>query len=98
MSKRPIIDKKVAGMRRALRKGRVRACIDLVDWLITRGHASTVGEAHKLILDERVTVDSHPLGVHTLTLTGPNGEPKPTRMVYRHVPADVRDRLVVAAA
>lgn len=98
MAKRPIIEKKVNAMKRALRKGRLPACIDLVDWLIERGHAQTVGAAHKLIMAERVKVDSHPIGVHTLTLPGPDGEPKPTKMVYCRVPADMRDRLTVEAA
>lgn len=85
-------------MRRALRKGRLPAFIDLVDWLIERGHAQTVGGAQKLILAGRVRVDSHPIGVHTLELRGPDGKLKPTKLVYRRVPADVRSRLTVNPA
>jgi len=63
VSKRPIQQKKIKKLERALRKaGAPQASIDLIDWLKTRSHAQTTGEAVRLLLAGKVRVDSHVVG------------------------------------
>lgn len=63
MSKRPIQEKKIRKLTRALRKaGAPAANIDLIDWLQTRGYARTVGDATRLLLAGKVRVESHVVG------------------------------------
>lgn len=63
MSKRSSQDKKIRKLGRALRSaGAPPASLDLIDWLKTRGHAQTTGEAVRMLLDGRVMVDSHVVG------------------------------------
>lgn len=63
MSKRPIKDKQIRRLERALRKaGAPQAHIDLIDWLKTRGYANTTGAAVRLLLDGKVRVESHIVG------------------------------------
>lgn len=61
MAKRPILNKKVAKVRKAMRRT-PPAYIDLVAWLKDRRYAQTTGEAEQIILDGRLRVDSHPIG------------------------------------
>lgn len=60
MSHRPVTKKRVARVRKALRQ-RIPAKIDLVQYLKLRGYAQTTGEALRLIADDRVKIDSHPV-------------------------------------
>lgn len=63
MSKRALQDKKLRKLRRALRHaGAPAPTLDLIDWLKTRGHAQTTGEAVRLLLDGKVMVESHVVG------------------------------------
>lgn len=63
MSKRPIKQKQIKRLERALRKaGSPPSSIDLIDWLKTRGHAQTTGAAVKLLLGGHVRIDSHVVG------------------------------------
>ena len=63
LSHRPIKDKQLRRLRRALRKaGAPPASLDLIDWLKTRGHAQTTGEAVRMLIDGKVSVDSHVVG------------------------------------
>ena len=61
MSHRPILKKRAARMRKALRPGLPRN-IDLVDYLITRRYAQTKGAARKMLEDGKVRSESHVLG------------------------------------
>jgi hypothetical protein len=63
VSKRPIRQKKIRKLERALRKASAPAAhINLIDWLKARGHAQTTGAAVKLLLDGKVRVESHIVG------------------------------------
>lgn len=63
MARRPIQEKKLRRLRKAVGRTPLPAYIDLIDWLKTRGHADTSGQARKLILAERVKSESHTLGI-----------------------------------
>lgn len=56
-------EKKLRTLRRALRKGRLPAYIDLTQWLRDRNYCQTVGAARRMILAGHVKSESHPLGV-----------------------------------
>lgn len=60
MSKRPIEMKQRRKVMKAFRQ-QLPAYRDLVDWLVSRGHAKTKREARQLIKDGRVRVGSHVL-------------------------------------
>jgi hypothetical protein len=93
-----LLNKRVRRMRRALRKGRVRAFIDLVSWLQLHGYADTAGQARKLIMDERVKSESHPLGFQIIELPDADGEMHKHRIFNPRVPADLRDSIYVTDA
>lgn len=61
MSKRPIQDKKLRRLKKALRPS-TPSFINLIEWLRDRGYAQTAGEARKLLLDGKVKVESHTVG------------------------------------
>ena len=90
MSKRPTSKKKVARLRKALRRT-PDSYIDLVHWLKSRGHARTTGEALRLMKDGKVRADSHPVGRTRIQLT----EEDHTWLPIRFVPAGLRDSLIV---
>lgn len=62
MSHRPIIEKKIARIRKAVERRPLPLRIDLVDWLQTHGHAQTAGAARQLLIDGRVKAESHVVG------------------------------------
>lgn len=63
MSKRPIQQKKIRKLRRALRKaGAPQTHIDLIEWLKLHSFAQTTGEAVRLLLAGKVRVESHVVG------------------------------------
>jgi hypothetical protein len=96
MSHRPIEQKKLARLRKALRRT-PDAYIDLVDWLQTRGYADTAGQARKIILARRVKSESHVLGIVKMPqLVGNKVEDVDT--VDQYVPARLRATLHVEAA
>jgi ribosome-associated protein YbcJ (S4-like RNA binding protein) len=71
MSHRPIQEKKLRKLERALRKAATPAAsIDLIDWLKTRGHAQTTGAAVRLLLAGKVRVDSHIVGRQEIPVRG----------------------------
>lgn len=59
---------KIRRLERALRKGRLRARLDLVQWARDHGHASTAGQARQLIIEDRIVSESHPVGKTILDL------------------------------
>lgn len=71
MSKRPIEQKKRKRVAKVFRRTPLPAYIDLVQWLIDRGHASSKRQARDLILAKKVKSESHVLGVATGRLPGP---------------------------
>jgi hypothetical protein len=96
MSHRPTSEKKLRRFRKQLRKNasNVPALIDLVDYLRTRGHASTTGEARKIILAGRVRADSHTLGVRRVpTMDG--DKVAMVDIVDPLIPADLRGAIQV---
>jgi hypothetical protein len=92
VSKRPIHDKQIKGIRKLARQT-PPAYIDLVDYLKVQGHAQTSGAARKLIAAGKVRSESHPLGreeIEEFTFMGTKrltGRPR--------VPASLRDTIVV---
>lgn len=60
MSHRPIKEKQARKAAKSLRR-EVPASLDLIEYLVARGHAKSRNEARKLIADGRVYYDSHPL-------------------------------------
>lgn len=61
-------EKKLRKLTRALHKGRQPSYIDLRQWLILRGYASSYVKAEAIIAEERVRSDSHTLGFSTVTI------------------------------
>lgn len=74
MSKRPIEQKKRRRVSKALRRSSLPASIDLIDFLVSRGHASSKREARELILAKRVKSESHVLGLQRATVPGPKAQ------------------------
>jgi hypothetical protein len=110
VSHRPVLKKRANKLRKVLR-AELPAYIDLVEYLKTRGHAQTTGEAEKIILAGRVRSESHKLGItqqeqpkrHArikarvgLLLTADDYET--TDVVQRRVPAKLRDTIQVLPA
>jgi tyrosyl-tRNA synthetase len=112
VARRPIKTKQVNKLRRQLRKGRLSAHINLLEYLVDRRMAKSRKEARELILAKRVKVDSHPLGVKTHQVLKPatilkiqlgvlpKGSEKDhledVEYVDPIVPADVRGRVYIS--
>lgn len=95
MAKRPTHAKKMRRLRKALNRQTPIAFIDLVDWLKTRGHAQTTGEARELLVDGKVRVGSHAVGRQKALVSTPisalaelRGD-KPPEPVEKWVPAQL---------
>lgn len=65
MSHRPTEQKKRRRVAKALRRTPLPAYFDLVEYLVSRGHAKSKREARDMILAKRIKSDSHVLGVTT---------------------------------
>lgn len=94
MSRRPIETKQ----RRRVSKlftATPPAYFDLVQWLVSRGHAKTKRAAREMILARKVRADSHPLGIMKLPVTKPNGEVEEVEIVNPRVPVAARERIIV---
>jgi hypothetical protein len=91
MSSRPILKKKAARVRKALRK-ELPAYVDLFRWLKDRGHAQTSGDCRKLLLDGRVKSESHTVGI--VTVQTEKGEIK---VIERLQPVSMRPTLRVVS-
>lgn len=93
-------EKKIRALERALRKGRLRRWLDLVQWAKDHGHANSTTEAIQLIIDDRIKSESHPLGKRVITREQLNeqsgkNEPVKEQIIDRYVPARLRDSLYV---
>lgn len=98
MSHRPIEQKKRRRIAKELRREPLPARIDLVQWLMDRGHAKTKRQARELILAKRVRSDSHTLGVTTASVPGPTAvldamKGDPPTMVMKEVVAPYVDAM-----
>jgi hypothetical protein len=96
MSHRNITDKKIAKLRRALRKSgsTVPVWIDLIHYLKLHRHAQTTGEAKKIILAGRVKADSHTLGIKRVPMLV-KGKAEDVDVVDPYVPARLRASITV---
>jgi hypothetical protein len=83
---------------RALTRRPLPAYLDLVDWMLSRGHARSRREAREVILAGRVKANSHTLGVGEQPYLTPDGKVKTRKIVLPHVPADLRPDIIVSAA
>jgi hypothetical protein len=79
------MDKKVRRLRKMLRRTPT-AYIDLIQWLKDRDYAQTTGEATRLILAEKVRVDSHAVGFFKI-----DGE----KFLSVRIPAEHRGNITV---
>lgn len=87
-------EKKLRQLHRAIRKGRIPAYIDLVQWLRDRRYADTAGGARAIILAGRVKSESHVLGKgYVLNRSGQKVE-----VLDPRVPARLRDSITVSEA
>lgn len=96
MSHRRTEDKKLARLRKQLRKNanHMPVMMDLVDFLQTHCYASNAGQARKIILDKRVKANSHTLGVTQVPKLVGNTVVMEDA-VAPLVPADLRSSIVV---
>lgn len=83
---------------RALTRKPLPAYIDLVQWLIDHGHAKTKKAARDIILADRVKANSHTLGVGEQPYLTADNKIKTRKVVFPHVPADLRGDLIVTKA
>lgn len=97
MSKRPINLKRAARARKAIERSRLPAFVRPERWLMSRGYASTVGEARKIIRDERLRIDSHKVGFADVQVEAADGTLRESRII-EDIPADDAKRLTVVAA
>lgn len=81
-------NKKIRALRRALRKGRLPARIDLETWLLDRRYANTAGRAREIIMDGLVKSESHPLGTTIVEI-----DEKPVKVYDPLVPARLRNTI-----
>jgi hypothetical protein len=81
--------KKIRRLERNLRKGRLPRYIDLVQWLVDHGHATTKKQARELIWADHVLSESHPLGKAVITETDDNGKEHKYQVFQPFVPADL---------
>lgn len=96
-------NKKIRKLERALRKGRIPRYLNLVHWLEDHGYAQTAGEARKLIDEDRVMSESHPVGKTVVeipaaepTMENPSGtEAMKFRITHPVIPAFHRETLRV---
>lgn len=97
MSKRPITEKQVRRIRKMMRQT-PPAQIDLVQWLISHGHADNAGQARAIIAAGRVQSESHPLGREEIEEHRGMGVPGLGSQRYfgnPRIPANLRDTIVV---
>lgn len=81
-------------VRRSLKVSNVDAFIDLVPWLKLRGYADTTGKALRLIFEEKVRANSHPLG-RVVQVARRRGAPRLV-LVDGRVPAEIARDIVVS--
>lgn len=95
MSHRPITQKKVARLRKAVSRRQLPAFINLVHWLKFRKHAQTSGEAERLILAGKVRVGSNRIGIETIKVQDADGKIEDQDVVRALVSAKFGPEIVV---
>lgn len=95
MARRPVAQKQMRRLRKAVGRRTPPAYIDLIDWLQTRRHAQTTGQAVRLLEDGKVMSESHVVGRERITVPGPPGEPIERWIAAPRVPAKMRPTLRV---
>lgn len=83
---------------RALTRKPLPAYLDLVQFLVERRLVSSKREAREVILAGRVKANSHTLGVGEQPYLTPTGEVKTKKVVFPHVPTDLRPDITVVPA
>jgi hypothetical protein len=96
MAHRPIEAKKRRKAVRAFTRTPLQARINLIEWLMDRGHAGSRKQARELILAKRVRSDSHVLGIVNDQVPGPTAAMevalgRPPTMVTQEVVAPLVD-------
>lgn len=94
MSHRPIMQKKLRRLKKALRAP-LPVHFDLVAWLKDRRYAQTTGEANRLILAGRVRSGSHTIGTTEVPKVDVTGEVTTETVVQRIQPARYKAELIV---
>jgi hypothetical protein len=108
LSHRPIIQKKLARLRKLTDRTPLVAYINALDWLQTRGYAKSNREAKEILTDGRLKVDSHPVGRERMEVQTPltvgqrlkGGKPPEPVMEWVPSPlvrAELREKLWVSA-
>jgi hypothetical protein len=97
VSQRPILDKKLNRLRKAVRVP-LPVNFDLVEYLKLHRHAQTTGAAERLILGGRVRNGSHVVGLTQVPVMQPDGQIKNEDAVERVQPAKLKDGLIVLDA
>ena len=96
MSKRPIQQKRLNRLRKAVNRRPLPAYTDLIWWLKFYRHARTTREAVELLLDGRLRSDSHVIGREKRVVFDPKSEKQIERWEFvRYVPARLRPTLTV---
>lgn len=83
-------EKRRRRINRSIRKGRLPAYINLIDWIKLRVRCTT-GQAKRALLAGALRVDSHPVGVKTVK----DYLGKDVTVVDPFLPAEFRNRIVV---
>jgi hypothetical protein len=93
MSRRPILKKKAARVRKALRAPLPRS-FDLVQYLLDHKHAKTKRAAREMLVEGKVRSESHILGREKMP-TLVKGEVKLEYVAQPYVPVEFKDKLTV---
>lgn len=95
MSHRPGKAKQLRKLRKQVQRTPLPRLFDPVEWLKSRRHAQTTGEALKIILEGRLRSGSHIVGRHTMQVLDAAGKPEDKDFVLQAVPVALRDQLIV---
>lgn len=96
MSHRPIAEKKLKRLRKAIERTPLPRYIELIDWLKDHRYADTTGQAIRLLEDGRVHSESHVIGREKVVMM----DEKSNKLIERwvatsRVPASLRGTIRV---
>ena len=94
MAKRPIKQKKLRRLRKAVERTPLPAYIDLIDWLKTRRYAQTTGQAIRMLEQGKVRSESHVVGREKRIMLVKD-EQRELWVAAPRVPSYMRDTLTV---
>jgi hypothetical protein len=95
MAHRSINSKRARRIRKALGRQPLDPHIDLVEWLVSRRHASTRGAARRMLEEGRVMSESHIIGRQKVRLMQAEGADVERWIATPVVPAAVKPTLCV---